>query len=839
MQADAPLDNEADDRLDRRPFAAAVADAIEGRSDRSSIVLGIYAPWGDGKTTVLNWIGHRLDRAESGIVVVPFNPWLIRDEVTMLPAFFATLATALGRRIGGRTDQIAGILKRYGRVLAGINLGVPGASFDPGTTAAELGAALADRTLEDMKAELERILREENQRVLVIIDDIDRLDDAEIHVVFKLVKLAAAFEGISYLLAFDDDKVAAALARRYSATGHDPVRNRGGYDFLEKIVQVPLRLPRARKVAVDTIALAGLQSALNDAGVDIEEAAGREFSLRYSQGLSPAITSLRTAKRYANAAGFAIPLLKGEANPIDVLSVEGINACYPALYATIREHPDWFLLPYEFHLSNRDEEIRNRQRERLEGALATVEPGQREAARELITRLFPQTERVWSDFGAADERTEWAAQQRVCSAEYFERYFSYTVATSEIGDRELEDALEEPSEIRVRIGGLVERKGESGLEPLLRKLSRRAPTLNTVQAEALIDAVVDLGPLVAPHSQPLFGALNVEDQTASLFAELLLQLPSGHHRRRVARRAIDRAGPLSFAAMLVHWSGVKKSRTDDRRALDDSERRNVAARLAKRIVKHADERDRPLWSEERGVFLLFRARDGGQAASTKAHVRSWLKRDPALVTSLLWRSAGVAYGGDLGMAIQQDLTDEQYRSLAEVADVKDVRRAVRVARGNDPAPADFPTVRYDADVRDESDPLVLDQFVWQDERARKASAANSAAGVPKPRLGRSSRASRAKAGSPSTTRGSQSSGSDRGRATPTLHDEIAAVLREAGESLTAADVAERVRARGKYVPPRRTTPLDGRQVSARISRPEYRDSFVRSGRRIGLREEGN
>lgn len=831
MQADAPLNNEADDRLDRGPFAAAVADAIASRSDRSSIVLGIYGPWGDGKTTVLNWIRNRLDRPESGTVVVPFNPWLIRDEVSMLPTFFATLATALGRRLGGRTDQIAGVLKRYGRVLAGINVGVPGASIDPGTTAAELGAALADRTLEEMKAEFERILREEGQRVLVIIDDIDRLDDAEVHAVFKLVKLAAAFEGTSYLLAFDDDKVAAALAGRYSTGGDERLRSKGGYEFLEKIVQVPLRLPRARKQAVDTIALAGLQSALNDAGIDIDEAAGREFSLRYSQGLSPAITSLRTAKRYANAAGFALPLLKGEANPIDVLSIEGVNACYPALYATMREHPSWFLLPYEFHLSHRDEEIRTRQRERLDGALTSVDPGLRDAARELITRLFPQTERVWSNFGASDERQEWADQQRVCSSEYFERYFSYAVATDEIGDRELDDALEEPPQIQVRIGALVERKGERGLEALLGKLSRRAPTLDVAQAGALIEAVVDLGPLVAPHSQPLFGALNLEERTTSLFAELLLQLPSRSDRSRVATRAIERARPLPFAAMLVHWTGVKKSRTDNRRALDDDERDKLATRLAMRIVEYAKKLDRPLWLEDRGVFLMFRARDGGAAASMKAHVRTWLEQDPSLVTSLLWRAAGVAYGGDLGMAIQQDLTDDTYKSLAEIADLKDVRKAVIAVRGGDGAPSDFPTVRYEAAVRDESDPLVLDQFLWQEERARTAAATTGEPADRKPRhvARRRSR----------TATGSRLSPIERDRDTPTLHDEVATVLAEAGEPLTAAEIATRVRARGRYVPPRRTTPVDGRQVSARISRPEYRDRFLRSGRLISLRRDGN
>lgn len=842
MHGDAPLTDEAEDRLDRQPFAAAVADAIARRSDRSSIVLGIYGPWGDGKTTVLNWIRKRLDRPETGVVVVAFNPWLIRDEATLLPAFFATLATALGRRIGGRTEEIAGLLRRYGRVLAGISVGIPGASIDPGTTAEAIGTALADRTLEDMKDEFERILREEGRRVLVVIDDIDRLDDGEIHVVFKLVKLAAAFEGISYLLAFDDDKVAAALATRYSYGRDDRGRNEGGYDFLEKIVQVPLRLPRARKEAVDAITLSGLQRALNDAGTEIEEADGREFTLRYSQGLSPAIRSLRTAKRYANAAGFALPLLKGETYPIDVLSIEGINACYPALYAAMREHPAWFLLPYEFHLSNRDDEIKARQRDRLEGALVSVEPGLREPARELIKRLFPQTEQLWSNFGTADERAEWAQQQRVCSAEYFDRYFSYGVGAGEIGDRELDDALEEPAEILVRTVALAERKGEAGLEPLLRKLSRRATLLDPARAEALIDAMVDFGPRVAPHSRPLFGTLNRQEQAASLIAELLLQVPTGPDRIHVAARVIARAEPLPFAAEVVRWSGIRKSRTDDRRALDDAERAPLVAHLAERIIKHAKAIHSPIWLEDGGLGLMYRARDGGKHEAIRLHVRAWLEHDPALVVSLLWTAAGVAYGGDLGMAIQQDLTTDKYEGLADVAHLDDVRRAVTVVRGDVPPPQDFPTVRYDAEGRDLSDPLVLEQFAWQEAHAHRQGGSSTidqptsaAAEIKSPRRPRSSRQSAEGVARPLSR--APRAGSGRTRSTATLHDEIAAVLVEAGESLPAGTIAERIRALGRYTPPRRTTPVDARQVSARVSRPEYRRRFVRSNGKIGLRPD--
>jgi hypothetical protein len=726
MQADAPLEDEADDRLDRRPFAAAVADAIARRSDRSSIVIGIYGPWGDGKTTVLNWVRRRLDAPNTGVVVVPFNPWLIRDELSLLPAFFATLATALGRRIGGRTKDIAQSLERYGGVLSGISIGVPGASIDPGTTAQSIGKALGDRTLDDMKADFEKILREEGRRVLVIIDDVDRLDDSEIHAVFKLVKLAAAFEGINYLLAFDDDKVAAALANRYSYTSEGGTGHEGGYDFLEKIVQVPLRLPMARKVAVDRIALEGLQAALDDADIDLAEAESREFRLRYSQGLSPAITSLRTAKRFANAAGFALPLLKGEAYPIDVLSIEGINACYPTLYSAMRQHPSWFLLPYEFHLSHKEEELRSRQRERLERVLESVEPGLRDPAKELIQRVFPQTERLWTNFGSLDERDEWAEQQRVCSSDYFDRYFTYGVSATAIGDKELDDALLVAGRIGDRLADMIERKGDAAVDPLLTSLSRRVERLDPNQATALVDALITIGPRVSQDNAPRFGELNLEERTAALLAQCVLQVPDATERLRICERIVDTGQPLSFAAECLRWLHLKKSRTDDRRPLDEAAWKQLHDRLAARIVDYAEQLAGPLWLEERGIGLMYRARDGGQQEKIRRHAGKWLRHDPNAIGSLLKAVAGVAYGGSLGMAFQQDLTTDKYEGLQDVADLSEVRAAVIAVRGDAPAPTDFPTLRYDAHPDDVADQRVLEQFAWQDARAAQSqpSAAN-------------------------------------------------------------------------------------------------------------------
>lgn len=60
-----------------------------------------------------------------------------------------------------------------------------------------------------------------------------------------------------------------------------------------------------------------------------------------------------------------------------------------------------------------------------------------------------------------------------------------------------------------------------------------------------------------------------------------------------------------------------------------------------------------------------------------------------------------------------------------------------------------------------------------------------------------------------------------------LHEAIIVVLEDAGQPLTANDIAARIRERDLFQPPRSGRELRGGQVSARVGNATYRDRFVR------------
>ena len=74
--------------------------------------------------------------------------------------------------------------------------------------------------LDDLKSKVSEHLRETNQKIVVVIDDVDRLDPDEIRMMMKLVRSIADFSNIIYILCYDDEIVEKALTTD-EYRGHD------------------------------------------------------------------------------------------------------------------------------------------------------------------------------------------------------------------------------------------------------------------------------------------------------------------------------------------------------------------------------------------------------------------------------------------------------------------------------------------------------------------------------------------------------------------------------------------------------------------------------------------
>jgi predicted KAP-like P-loop ATPase len=114
---DQPIASSEEDRFSRKQFAYRVAHTIAHRSDPSSIVVGVYGAWGEGKTSVLRMIDEAL-ATEQDVKTFWFNPWRYRDEETLLEQFFRSMARTLGSSISSKSEDLGGLLRKYKHVVA-------------------------------------------------------------------------------------------------------------------------------------------------------------------------------------------------------------------------------------------------------------------------------------------------------------------------------------------------------------------------------------------------------------------------------------------------------------------------------------------------------------------------------------------------------------------------------------------------------------------------------------------------------------------------------------------------------------------------------------------------
>jgi len=163
-------------------------------------------------------------------VQVDYNPWFFSSSTENLTrSFFLSLGDTLEKTKLFSRERIGGLLKKYGGVVP---------KFGGAIKAA--GDVLSIMDMKEVRKQVETVLKKHKATIVVFVDDIDRLDRKEIQTLFKLIRLAADFPYVIYVLAFDDEIVASALGEAYE--GGDVA---AGRRFLEKIVQSPLHMPRA------------------------------------------------------------------------------------------------------------------------------------------------------------------------------------------------------------------------------------------------------------------------------------------------------------------------------------------------------------------------------------------------------------------------------------------------------------------------------------------------------------------------------------------------------------------------------------------------------------------
>lgn len=394
-----------DDDLDRQPFIANLISALvedidmtgPAPSRRSTgFVVGLTGEWGLGKSSVLNLLEEQLGGMEQ-VIVTTFNPWLFKGRDELVQGYFNALRRALGKNKGEHAQQALKALDDYR------------SSIDKAATKGALildahgGGGVASivwkvcnwilsffrpappKTPDEERTSLEKKLAATHSAIVVLIDELDRVEDEEVRAVAQLVKAVGDIKGISYLVAYDPKRVAEALGR---GDGED--RRVSGEAYLEKIVQMPIPL----RPLFDDDVVQLLPAALRRYGFDLPEPRSVNPHVHEQAVYNELLRGIKTPREIKRLAGSFVGferMVRGEICVWDVLGYSWIASKSPSLRDRIADNLNAMISDPSDNemirrLALRMEDDRTRRTEKIEDVLGAELSG----LKGMLETLFPR-----------------------------------------------------------------------------------------------------------------------------------------------------------------------------------------------------------------------------------------------------------------------------------------------------------------------------------------------------------------------------------------------------------------------------------------------------------------
>lgn len=419
---DRPIDTCEQDLLGRASFSKQLGRAIYDYNGKDGLVIGLYGKWGSGKTSVINMAVNEmitLAKQENNMpLVMKFAPWNYSDKDNLISIFFQSLKNKielqdneeLKKEVGKALNDYAGAFD----ALSLIPIVGSGVAAILKTVAQAQGTNLMQGAdLEKTKELLESALVEVNKKIVIIIDDIDRLTNSQIRDVFQLVKQVADFPNIIYILAMDREVVRRALQE---------VHNVDGNEYLQKIIQVPFEIPELRKSKLNSIFFSRLDEVVKEISDKIkwDDMYWKDV---FQNCIEPYINTLRDVNRVINTFQFKYGAMYEETAFEDMIGITTIEVLDPELYKWIGNNKEavcgGFFHGLSFDKSDKD------YRKKYSEEFLSLEINPDRAIR-CIAAMFPMfandvNEKGFEYFSSSDIRSK----MRAAHKERFELYFMY------------------------------------------------------------------------------------------------------------------------------------------------------------------------------------------------------------------------------------------------------------------------------------------------------------------------------------------------------------------------------------------------------------------------------
>lgn len=252
---DTPIRNLDSDEFQIGPYIEGLSDFI--RECQTPMTVAVQGSWGCGKTSMMNMVRDKLQR-DGGILDIWFNTWQFSqfhmDEglaITFLQHLVKRLKENMEQDTGTRASALKTVTRTLGRLsrdaavgLVKTYVGEPIGDVAASYLNKDSEVSLAEEIL-DLKTSFQQLIsetaKEKNCRVVIFIDDLDRLQPVRAVELLEILKLFVDCENCVFVLAIDTSVVFQGIREKY---GRD-ISDEKAQSFFDKMIQLPFKMPVA------------------------------------------------------------------------------------------------------------------------------------------------------------------------------------------------------------------------------------------------------------------------------------------------------------------------------------------------------------------------------------------------------------------------------------------------------------------------------------------------------------------------------------------------------------------------------------------------------------------
>lgn len=194
--SDKEVKNKEEDELGIWEDSQEFAKCVWNNNSTETIVFGLDAPWGSGKTSYINFCIKYWKSKKPKPILMEFHPLIYDGQKDLFCKFIDELISKITEEI--YAPEIYGSLLRYKKIIKDVKVGYGG-----------IGLSLMnnENSYDQIFNKLQEELKALDRKIIIIIDDLDRIQLKDVKTLLGVVRNAFYLPNVAFILCYDTENI--------------------------------------------------------------------------------------------------------------------------------------------------------------------------------------------------------------------------------------------------------------------------------------------------------------------------------------------------------------------------------------------------------------------------------------------------------------------------------------------------------------------------------------------------------------------------------------------------------------------------------------------------------